>query len=254
MSKASETNDMTVRRSTLITVGAAFIIFILGLPFFWWFSKPSYYPSAIFQPGQNEVAQQISDLSRSSKLCDEAVRSLLLAFAAEMNIADQEASIPVIDRAESLVESKNALVPIQCQNLIDPIATASDRNFEAELVSLKQYRGDLSTQLRIVNSGDEPAFVAIGDHTHAQFSDNQATYFHREKVAGVHKCTFSSCEKSIERFTRIGPGAAASLTIQADAIGSYNSGTVSLALTLIEAKNGEIVGSLSFGFVDVKPD
>lgn len=218
-------------------------------------NQPTYHPSAIFQPKNGDEAQRITELTKESATCDEAIRSLVLAvgneIAAEPEIAPQA-------QVSSLVESDFALVPPACQEVINPRSAASDGDLVLSVVEARAMRHRVQFSLRLTNTGEEIIELASDSRPDVEITDNQNRHGYRSyELSGVYTCYPLCSERFSQNFTHIDPGATATLTVRAAASSTayYNRAqTASLALTLYEGDGENVVGTRSFGFVDVPLD
>lgn len=250
---AEATADWTNRRGVIV----ACVVAMLGVLITVCSNQPKYHPSAIFQPKNGEEAQRVAELTDESATCDEAIRSLLLAVSNE--IVSQSEITPRAQVA-SLVESDFALVPPACQEVIDPRSVASDGDLKASVVSVRNTGHSMVFNIRIANIGEEPVYVGYNGQNdrNVMITDDRGLGAYKYyDVGGVHTCDYL-CKPSDEAplFTKIDPGASASLTIEGNQFESNHGRprTASLSISLLEAENRELVGSLSFGFDDVPID
>lgn len=249
---AGDLTDWSNKQGVLISCAAGAAGVLVTTIVAIWLAQPNYHPSAIFQPPPGQDAQRIVDLTKESQTCDAAIRSMLLAVANEI---EQDATIPAMEQVSSLVESDFALVPPACQELIDPLSASSDGNLKMSIVEARANTDRAQFGLRLFNSGDAAILVATDTYPEVEITDNLADRgYNYYVVTGVHKCSISCGDSDAQKFTRIDPDSAASITVQASAR-NYSRGknpkTASLALALYESDGEVIIGTRSFGFADV---
>ena len=252
--------DWTTRRATYVSVIAAVVLAVAGLLLTPILAGPRYVPSTIFQPKTGDKPQIISDLTSESQTCDAAVRSLLLAFANEIDDKDLAKPTDAVAKTKSLVETDLAIVPVACQKLIDPRSVVSDGNLSVGVRSLRYDDEHLKAALTIRNKGTEPIGLTFEDNdANVGFTDDKSSVaYTRYKVRGVHNCWSPYCTDWTPKATRVSPGGEAIVTVEADNGyiygGSSAPNTASLALTLLSVKPDGKTESLSFGFHDVPVD
>lgn len=235
--------------------GAAIAIAIFGGGYL--LTRPTYVPSTIFQPKNGDRPQAISDLTPDSKTCDAAVRSMLLAFANEIDEKGAAEKTDAIAKTKSLVENDLAIVPLACQKLIDPRSLASIGNVDVAVQSLRKQDYKLSAVLTVKNNGVAPIFVGFEDSDrNVGFSDDGDAYeaYQHFDVRGVYNCAIPCGTEKSNNFTRIDPSASAVVTVEALKFATYyrTPKLGSLALTLLSAAEGGKTESLSFGFHNVE--
>ena len=222
------------------------------------FSPPRYVPATIYQGKNGSEPQTIAELTKESQTCDEAIRSLLLAFANEVQGPDPSTPTDAVQKTRALVDTDLAIVPTACQKLIDPISVQSAKDLRVSVLSIKSYANKITGQLTIENVGAEPVFVAFERSTYdknIRVTDNRSNIrYSSSTLNGVFSCWDPCSNSYAHKFTRIDPGAKASVTIQSSATFASGYGeakTVSVSFTLLTSADGEIGESLSFGFNDV---
>lgn len=258
--KSDSEKHWTTKQAAIFGAAVAAALALAGWLVTWWLATPTYLPSTIFHPRNGSEPQKISDLTSESQTCDQAIRSMLLAFANEIDTpasSDDDA----VSKTQSLVDTKLALVPVVCQNLIDPRSVQSARDLEVGVQSVKLVGRLLTATLTITNVGTEPVYLAFESTSYdknVRVADDQSEAEYRyTKVGGVYNC-YSGCSATdAKKFTRVDPEAAASITIQSNSqdYGNYTERkTASLSLALLTAKDGEPAETLSFGFNNMPLD
>ena len=236
----------------MVLVGAFLTVVLTGM-----FSPPRYIPATIYQGKNGSEPQTISELTKESKTCDEAIRTLLLAFANEVQGPDPNVPTDAVQKTRALVDTELAIVPTACQKLIDPISVQSVRDLRVVVQSVKFRRPMLTATMSIENVGESPVSVGYEDmysRKNVRVSDNTSgKEYEFTDVAGVYMCGGECRDDDFLKFTRIEPGAKASVTIQSPMFYSAMStpSKASVSLTLLTAVDGHIGETISFGFYDV---
>lgn len=232
MAADSKIEDWSNRRGVII--GGLFGLIFVGITVC--SNQPKYHPSAVFQPKNGDDAQRIAELTTEARTCDEAIRSLLLAVSNEIV---NDPTIAPRQQVRSLVESNFALVPPACQEVINPKSASSDGDLTMTVESAKAYRGDVTVNLRVFNTGTLPVFLGFSDYRGAgvHISDNNSSYYTRYNVEGVFDCISQCTDLDIGKFTKIDPGASASLIVEGSNASSSSAQEASLAMTLFEAQD-----------------
>jgi hypothetical protein len=136
------------RHQTLITAGVAlatavFTIFTTHL-----LNGPKFFPTSVVLTDAEERPVERVDLSDASQTCDAAVRSMLLAFAAEDT---QDAGPSFAERASATAESPHAIIPEACRDRIDDGFIISANQVSAELKTARQVENRISISFVLRN-------------------------------------------------------------------------------------------------------
>lgn len=253
--QAPVVRDWTNRRSTIV---ATIVMIVIGIPTFLSLcSRPHFTATTVFHKVNGQELQKISDLSSGSRTCDKAIRSMLLAFAQEMETAAPEERSAMVKEASALVQTDFAIVPTDCQTEIDPHSVESIHGLEMSVRSVNWRSQRMAVELTIENVTDQPVFVGMGSaESDVSISDNLPdSYYYRETVDGIYECPFSCGSVDTSKFTKIDPGAKVLVYARATRIGSaYDPDPKSATFTmrLQYSEDGEKSESISFGFYNVK--
>lgn len=134
MKRIENISNWANRHQALFGLAGVMLGVALTLGGTWYVSQPTYFPTSMLLTDAEERPVERLDLSDESQACDGAVRSMLLAFAAE----DENPEGPTFgERVSSAVESPYAIIPAECRLRIDGGFVFSANGVKAELKSAR---------------------------------------------------------------------------------------------------------------------